>query len=301
VPDENQELEVAQLFALRPAEFVAARDRLATALRRQGRKEDAASVKALPRPSPSAFAVNQLARRDPTGLARLEDATAALERTQGADAGEEGRRAYRQALAQQREALERLIEQARQGLEEAGLAAGRAILDRVASNLRFAMLDDDTRALVRQGRLGRDVEAPDLSALLERFPAAGGTPGPAHKAAPRPTAAAPPPHRATAASHPPAKDAAAARLRERLEGLRERHETAQADVASTRDKAAAAEQAHRHAEDTLKSLRRQLAEREREAAEAGRTATSARRAQAQATAALDRLATELARLEREID
>jgi hypothetical protein len=299
VPDD----EVAQLFALRPAEFVAARDRLATALKRQGRKEDAASVKALPRPSPSAFAVNQLARRDPTGLARLEAATAALERTQGADAGDEGRRAYRQALAEQREALDRLIEQARQSLEEAGLATGRAVLDRVTSNLRFAMLDDDARALVQQGRLARDVEAPDLSALLERFPAAAGGSGPAHKAAPRPhtAAATPPPRRAAKAAHPPAKDAAAARLRERLEDLRERHETAQADVASARKEAAAAEQGHQHAEDAVKSLRRQVGEREREATEAARTATTARRKLAQATTALDRLATELARVERESD
>jgi hypothetical protein len=289
--------ELARLFALRPAEFVAARDRLASALKKEGRKDEAATIKALPRPSPSAFAVNQLARRDPKGLARLEAATTALERTQGADSGDEGRRAYREALGEQREALERLVDQARQSLEEAGLATGRDLLDRVASNLRSAMLDEDARALLRQGRLVRDVAAPDLSALLERFPSGGGH-GPTHKTRPAPATPAAPERKKAGASKPSAKDAAAALRHEKLEALRERHGAAEAEATRAAQEAETADKAHHDADEALRSARRQLAEREKEAEAATRAAASARHELARRKTILDRLATELARLER---
>jgi hypothetical protein len=288
--------DVDRLFAVRPAEFVAARDRLSAELKRQGRKDEAAAVKTLPRPSPSAFAVNQLARRDPEGLARLEAATSALERTQGAAAGEEGRRAYREALAEQREALERLVGLAARSLEEAGLGSARTVLDRVSSNLRFAMLDDAARALVRQGRLSRDVEAPDLSVLLERFP-----PSSAPRAAPHEAAAPPPREAASKAAPGSKKDAAAERLRERLAAVLERHRDAEADLARAREEAEAADKTHQRAEEAVKALRRQLTERESEAAAAARTLAASKRALAHATTALERTAAELAKLERQND
>jgi hypothetical protein len=290
----------AALFALRPAEFVAARDRLAADLRRQGRKDEAAAIKALTRPSPSVFAVNQLARRDPAGLERLRAATAALERTQGADAGEEGRRAYRQALAEQKEILDILLEEAHRSLEEAGLGSGRPVLDRVSSNLRFAMLDEGAREQVRAGRLTRDVEAPDLSSLLERFPppAAGDRPRrelveAKETPAAKKTVDAPPDTRASAG------EARAARVRERLEGVRARHREAEAELARVRQEAEAAQAAEEQAEQAAQELRRRLTERQTEAAAAARASAAAQRALAQSTSAVERLGKELADLERQ--
>jgi hypothetical protein len=289
-PPEDQ---LSALFTRPPTEFVAARDRLASELRRQGRKDDAAAVKALTRPSPSAFAVNQLARRAPRDLTRLEEATHALERTQGGDAGAEGRRAYRQALAEQREALDVLVEQARLALDEAGMNAGRAVLDRVASNLRSAMLDPQARELVRRGRLVHDIAAPDLSSLLERFPAPGERA--AREEPPPKPPSAPHPGHAAASRH---EEKSAARQREKVDAIRARRRGVDAEVARHRDEVAAAHEAQRRAEEQVAALRRQLADQEREAAAATRAEAAAKRALDQALAALAKLDAELARAER---
>ena len=76
-----------ELFGLAPEEFVAARDGLARRLKREGDAETAARVKALRRPTLSAWAVNQLARARGRELEPL------------LDAGERLRSAHQDALA----------------------------------------------------------------------------------------------------------------------------------------------------------------------------------------------------------
>src|SRR5262249_27094498 len=56
----NFEDEVDGLFKLPPADFIGARNDLAARLKREGRAGDANLVKALAKPSVSAWAVNQL-------------------------------------------------------------------------------------------------------------------------------------------------------------------------------------------------------------------------------------------------
>jgi hypothetical protein len=288
--------ETAPLYALPPGQFVAARDRMAGELRRQGRKAEAAAVKALMRPSPSVFAVNQLARRDPAGLERLAKATAALERTQGAGAADEDRRAYREALAEQREAMERLVDQARTTLEDAGLGTGRAVLDRIGSNLRFAMLDENARDLVRRGRLARDVEAPDLWSLLDRPSSLAGPRGTAAPARDRPARSEEAP-----AARPDASTTRAARRRERLEDTRTRHAEAESEVTRLRKEAALAQAAHQHAEEALEAARRQVADRQNESAEARRNEADTARSLARSEASLARLIAELSHLQHQSD
>ena len=60
VPASNFENEVDALFRLPLAEFTGARNALAAQLKKRGRGEDAARVKALGKPSIAAWAVNQL-------------------------------------------------------------------------------------------------------------------------------------------------------------------------------------------------------------------------------------------------
>src|SRR5262245_7148705 len=67
-----------ELFALAPGEFVAARDSLAKRLEAAGERELARVVRALKRPTASAWAVNQLARRMPKEIERLLEAGRAL-------------------------------------------------------------------------------------------------------------------------------------------------------------------------------------------------------------------------------
>ena len=59
-----------ELFDLPPTEFIAARDALAKQLKADGDAGAAAEVKALRRPSVAAWAVNQVARRQPRSGAK---------------------------------------------------------------------------------------------------------------------------------------------------------------------------------------------------------------------------------------
>ncbi|MDQ3895954.1 MAG: hypothetical protein M3326_01680, partial [Actinomycetota bacterium] len=67
---DGMEAVTEELYALDPAEFVTARDDLAKRLKQAGDKQLATEVGKLRRPSPAAWAVNQLARRH---RAELED------------------------------------------------------------------------------------------------------------------------------------------------------------------------------------------------------------------------------------
>lgn len=263
----------AALFAVRPGEFVAARDALVADLRRQGRKDEAAAVKALPRPSPSVWALNQLAASDPEGIDRLVTASRALEKAQGAE-GEAGKRAYRESLAAQRSALDRLTDQARRTLEEAGLAAGRAVLDRIGSDLRSAVLDRKAEEQLRQGRLLRDLGQADFSALLDRIPPAGDEHRP----------------RATRPSAPAPDDRAA--HRKRLAEVEARLSEAEDTLEQARGEARKAHRDRLRAEERLATLKRQLAEADDDAKEAIRSDEEAAKALTRATAAKDRLVAE---------
>ena len=93
--------EVDRLYALPLEEFTAARNNLAAALKKEGKAEEADEVKNLRKPSISAWAVNQLARKERmqvrslvTSADRLRKAQAALER-------------LTQRLEEAKEALER--------------------------------------------------------------------------------------------------------------------------------------------------------------------------------------------------
>src|SRR5262249_49875362 len=103
-----------ELYAVPPTGFIAARNRLAAELKKAGRADEAARVKALPKPSASLWATNQLARRAPLELRAFIAATrAAIETTAGSGASE--------AVAAQRERLRNLVEKALAALAEAGV------------------------------------------------------------------------------------------------------------------------------------------------------------------------------------
>ena len=87
--------EAASLFRESPEAFIAARDALASRLREDGRGDDAATVKALRKPTVVAWALNQLSDRDPDGVRAL------------VDAGAEVRAAQQAALSSKRGAAER--------------------------------------------------------------------------------------------------------------------------------------------------------------------------------------------------
>jgi len=96
---------IDQLLALPPAEFVSARNKLAGELKKTDGAR-AAEIKALPKPSPSVWALDRVARQEPARIAAFLEASDALEEAQSGTGGsDEGRKVYQSALATQRESL----------------------------------------------------------------------------------------------------------------------------------------------------------------------------------------------------
>jgi hypothetical protein len=143
------------LYGLPREEFTKARNDLARELKQAGDGEAADEVKRLAKPSVSAWAVNQLVRRDPEAASELLDLAARMRRAQAAaldgDASE-----LREVSREEREVVNGLADQA--AAEAAG--GGAALRDRIASTLRGVVASsDEVQELFRQGHLTEDLEA----------------------------------------------------------------------------------------------------------------------------------------------
>ena len=139
-----------ELFVLPPEEFVAARDELARRLRREGDAEAAKQVKALRRPSLSAWAVNRLARERRRALGSLLAAGERLRAAHQAALAGEGAAELRSAAKAEREAVAGLVETALELLREAGHPTTDATRDRVAATLHAAAASPEAADLVRK-------------------------------------------------------------------------------------------------------------------------------------------------------
>lgn len=151
VPAETDDAQHAidRLHAVRPADFVQERNAVAKALKAAGKREAAARVERLPRPTPSVWAVNQLARHVPSLVQRLVEATARLQ------AGGEG--TYAEALAAHREVLKQLRAKGEEILAASELRPTLDVLTRVVHDLRAGVSNPETRPSIESGRLERDV------------------------------------------------------------------------------------------------------------------------------------------------
>ncbi len=147
-----------ELYRLDPADFVPARNTLVRRLRANGQRDLARSVADLRRPSPAAWAVNQLARRHREALNDLLRLGDTLRRAQtqtlaGADAG-----LLRQAGRARREAVASLADSAVNLLAERG--QGGAHHTEIAATLEAASLDPQAGAEASEGRLTSALEPP---------------------------------------------------------------------------------------------------------------------------------------------
>jgi hypothetical protein len=181
------ESDLDRLYALEPSEFVPERDRLARELRDDGRREEADQVKSLRKPTVSAAAINQLARRERREVDLLLDAGHRLREAQqrllaGEDPGslDEARRIEREALGKLRRA-------ARAILAESGRESGTT-LDRIMATLQAAAVSDEGRELLALGRLTGDLEATgfDLLAPMAKGALKRKRPAPRPKPKPKP-------------------------------------------------------------------------------------------------------------------
>jgi hypothetical protein len=153
------------LYACPPSEFLDRRKALAQALRKAGKKDDAGTVAGAVKPTPAAWAVNQLARRNPDEMAALMNAgerLRALVRT--TFAGHADARAMAEARTAQRAVVARLTRLATRLLDTAGASSSPTVLERVAATLTTI---STTGAWGDRppSRLTRELDPPGIEAL----------------------------------------------------------------------------------------------------------------------------------------
>ncbi len=158
-------MEPRDLYGLPLERFTEERNALAKALRKEGRRDQAAAVSKLRKPSVAAWAVNQLVRTQGREIAALFDAGDALQQAQAdllAKSGDAD--SLRRARDDERVALERLMEKARGLLSSEGHELTPARIEQVSETLHAAALDEDARAQARDGRLDRELRHIGLGA-----------------------------------------------------------------------------------------------------------------------------------------
>jgi hypothetical protein len=249
------EVELDQLFQRPLSGLVEARDALVARLRKAGDKAAAAKVKALRRPTPAAWALNQVhfARPELVAQARTaSDEVRALHAQDGVDP-----RALSAALTAQRAALHEVVESALLHCEAAGVPSGAAHQRKLLATLQGVLSGVSEE---RPGRLTRDLEPAGFDAIA--VVGTPGTPGPG-LAVPKP---GPSLIKATLSSDSE-QAAARALVRERELSAHEAQKRAQQarnELTNAEREQEAAEARVRAAEATLASLQARLVTREEE-------------------------------------
>src|SRR4051812_47981478 len=146
------------LYGLPLEEFTAARDAAARELRRAGDREAAAELAKLPKPTPAAWAANQLARNEPELIRAMLEAGDELREAQAEAVGGAGGAALREAAAAERHAVDAAMAGAA-GFNPSGRPLSRAMADRLRATLHAAAADDEIREALAAGRLVAEAEA----------------------------------------------------------------------------------------------------------------------------------------------
>ena len=288
------------LYGLALNEFIPARGALAKALRAGKRRDEAAQVAALRKPSVAAWAVNQLVRTQGDAVRELFGAGDGLREAQ-ADllAGRGDGRTLRAANERERAAVDALVEAARGLLSSEGHELSAAVVERVADTLHAAALDAGAREQVRDGRLVRELRHAGLG--LGESPGPAPAPAPAtakptlkskldKPAAPAKPAKAGKPTGKKADPGPAREEAAEARRTAREQAKREKAEREQAERerAEARNAARTAEVAARRRAERAGHALKAAEERRARAAHALEQADEAlAAAQSEAQAAVD--------------
>src|SRR4029453_18570632 len=226
-------MKASDLSRLSRGEVTKWRDELAKELRKARKKEAADEVKALRKPSVSAWMINQLARRHPQEMKALVKAGDDLRKAQrGAVSGRDPEKLL-EATRSHRDRLDDLTSLARHELD-----AGGQTLQRVAQTLRAGSIDKQASKALLAGTLATDVEQAGFGPLLSEVPLPAPSRGRSAKA------------RAAPAKRKPRKTpdrtrAQVVKLRQQLQGARKgaREERRRADAAARE-----AEKAQRSAE-----------------------------------------------------
>jgi hypothetical protein len=201
------------LFTLPLGEFTAARNALVAQLKKDGRQAEASEVKALAKPSVSAWVVNQLYWRHRKPFDALLEAGDRLRRAHAAPLTGES---ARDPVTARREVVAELVRHAADVLREAGHGDTRDLMRRVTSTLEALSSYGSLPAAPVAGRLVDDVEPPGFEAVLGLLPT-GNKRAPAGRQLPlRSPAATAPTKRSSRAEETGAATRRAAEERKRL-------------------------------------------------------------------------------------
>jgi Skp family chaperone for outer membrane proteins len=198
-----------RLYSLPLEEFTKARNELVRELRKAGKREAADEVAALRKPNLVAWTANQLARRQPEDVRELIRVAKELRRGQRDVLSGRGRERLEEAMRGQREVVHRLLDAARDVLEERGSAG---TITRVATTLRAAAATEATAKELAAGRLTEELAESGFGPLLHEVP-------------PRPTKKRPAAAKARRDQRKAELTALRARLREAKAALTEERKT----------------------------------------------------------------------------
>jgi hypothetical protein len=161
-----------ELYALRPQEFTAARDARAAEARRAGDRELADRIRALRRPTLSAWAGNLLVRREPERIRPLISLGEGLRDAHRTLDGEQ----LRELGRQQHLLVGALAREARRLAAEAGQPVGESAVHEIEATLHAVLADPDAARQWAAGHLAKPLSAPVGFTGLEAGADAGAEP-----------------------------------------------------------------------------------------------------------------------------
>ncbi|MCU1548469.1 MAG: hypothetical protein JWO29_1420 [Arthrobacter sp.] len=285
-----------QLYALPISDFVtartaAAKDVAGTDPATEGQRSLAEEVRALPKPSVAAWAVNMLAAHRPETLQELAGLGASMRAAQSSlDAA-----ALRSLGQERRQLLSSAVKTAREVTEQHGRKISGVIATEVEQTLRAATADEGAAGAVQSGRLLRALSADGVDVV--DLAGAVAAPGVAGAAASGKRPADQPRLQAVRQVPRTPTPSALARARAGLQAAEEAARAASDDALRCEEELATATAETARLADEVRALREQLARTEEDlkSARKRREATTARAQQAARTAVRERRKEVLAR------
>jgi hypothetical protein len=156
--------DIEALFKLPLGEFTSARNALAAQLKKDGRADEANEVKALAKPSASAWVVNQLYWRHRESFDRLLAAGERLRQAHAAQLTGDAVHARREAMAELTRLAELIL------LRDGTHSATRDLMRRVTSTLEALSSYVSSPAAPIAGRLTDDLQPPGFEAVAGLLP-----------------------------------------------------------------------------------------------------------------------------------
>ena len=158
--------EIRDLYRGPLDEFTPARNALAARLKKEKRTDDAAEVKSLPKPTPSAWGVNLLFEREPEKMKELLAAGKRARTAQREAVSGRGLESLRETIRDARRLADELRWDAAHVLSEQGRGApSRTIVERIAANLQALAFSPSAAEEASRGWLDRDLDPPGFEVL----------------------------------------------------------------------------------------------------------------------------------------